>query len=185
MARAGSRHRRASRASTSPCSASIRRPASGCSRRRTRAPSGGGSSVASITFNDGASATLSNGLSAPADRFANWTPDVESVGVRKATLGDGVTYEWRFRSDYIASLEIPHIPAPSLDVAIRLKLHLLGGGTCTVATGDTSSRTYTARLAPGTEPEITFSDRKRLRYTFRCVLKNTSAAAMLCTYPLG
>ena len=139
--------------------------------------------MASLAFTDGTgSATLSNGLSAPADRFANWTPDASPEGVRTPTLGEGITHQWLFRTDYLVALELPHIPASSLDVAVRLKLHLLGGGTCTVTTGDTSSRTYTARVAPGTTPEVVFSDRKRLRYTFRCALKNTSAAVMLCTY---
>jgi hypothetical protein len=137
----------------------------------------------SIAFTDGTgAATLTNGKTAPADRFANWTPDVVSVGDREVTLADGITHEEQLRVDYLAALELPLIPASSLGTALRLKLHLLAGNTCTVNTGDTSSRTYTARLAPGTVPEIVYADAHRLRYTFRCVLKNTSAAAMLCNY---
>lgn len=138
---------------------------------------------AGISFTDGTgAATLSNGKTAPADRFANWTPDITPVGAHKATLADGITHEFTFRTDYIASLELPLIPASSLGTALRLKAHLLAGNTCTVTTADTSARTYTARLAPGTVPEIVYADPRRLRYTFRCVLKNTSAAAMLCSY---
>lgn len=137
----------------------------------------------SIAFTDGTgAATLTNGKPAPASRFANWTPDVMSVGDREVTLADGITHEVRLRTDYLASFELPLIPAATLDIALRLKLWLLAGNTCTVNTGDTSTRNYTARLAPGTVPEIVFANPHRLWYTLRLTVKNTSAAAMLCTY---
>ena len=138
---------------------------------------------AGITFTDGTgAATLSNGLAAPADRFSNWVPGVDPVGVHKPTLADGITHEFTFRTDYTVSLDLTKIPASSQSVMLRLKLHLLAGNTVTVTTADTASHSYTARLAPGTVPEIIFSEPARLRYTFRVTLKNTSAAAMLCTY---
>lgn len=137
----------------------------------------------SIAFTDGTgAATLTNGKTAPADRFANWVPDVVSFGASESTLADGITHEVRLRTDYLASFELPLIPASSLDVAIRLKLWLLAGNTCTVNTGDTSARSYTARLAPGTVPEIVNADDRRLWYTLRLTVKNGSAAPMLCTY---
>jgi hypothetical protein len=138
---------------------------------------------AGISFTDGTgAATLTNGLAAPQDRFSNWVPDVVPVGEHKDTLADGITHEFTFRTDYTASLDLTKIPASSQATMLRLKAHLLAGNTVTVTTADTSSHVYTARLAPGTVPEIVFSDPARLRYTFRVTFKNTSAAAMLCTY---
>jgi hypothetical protein len=139
----------------------------------------------SIAFTDGTgAATLTNGLTAPADRFGNWTPDIALIGPSEVATGTGVTSMWAFRTDYVVSFELDKLPASTQAVALRLKAHLLGGGTCTVTTGDTGGNTYTCRLRPGTSPTITFSDRKRLRYTLALELKNTSAAPLLCEYSL-
>jgi hypothetical protein len=138
--------------------------------------------MASVTFNDGASATLSNGLTAPADRFGNWTPDLDLIGPSRAGLGTGTTFRWTHRTDYCAVFEIDKLPNSTLAVALRLKAHLLNGGTCTVTTGDADANVYTCRLRPGTVPEIQFSDRRRLRYSLALQLKNTAAAALLCRY---
>lgn len=141
--------------------------------------------MASVTFTDATgAATLSNGWPAPANRFANWTPDAVPVGPRAVALGTGLTSQFQFRVDYLAAFEIDKLVSTDLSVAQRLKLHLLGGGQCTVATEDVSSNSYTCVLAPGTVPEITFSDRKRLRYSMRLAVKNTSAAHLLCQYEL-
>lgn len=139
--------------------------------------------MASITFTDlTGEATLSNGFSAPLDRFSNWTPDAIPVGPRHEGLGTGATFMWTHRTDYVVGLEIDKMPASSLPTAQRLKLHLLTGGTCTVTTNDTAGNTYTCMLAPGSTPEIKFTDRRRLRYTFGVHLKNSAAAPLECTY---
>jgi len=138
--------------------------------------------MASIAFNDGSSATLSNGAPAPLDRFSGWTPDIDPVGPTDAALGTGITFHWAFRNDYLASLELPLLPASMLAVALRLKRHLLNGGTCTVTTGDGLSNVYTCRLAPGSVPELGYTDRQLVEYTLKLRLKNTAAAPLLCLY---
>jgi hypothetical protein len=138
--------------------------------------------MASISFNDGSSATLENGAPEPFDRFSGWTPDIDAVGPTDAALGTGSTFHWAFRNDYLASLELPLLKASTLAVALRLKRHLLNGGTCTVTTGDSSSNVYTCRLAPGSVPEIDYVDRQLVEYTFKARLKNVAASPLICLY---
>lgn len=137
----------------------------------------------SVAFTDGVgAATLTNGRPVPADRFSAWTPDADIIGPRRVTVGDGITRAFEFRRDRCASFLLENIPNSSQSVMERLKLHLESGGTATVTTGDLASRTYTARIRPGTRVEIELSDRRRLLYTMRFAMKNTAAAAMLCIY---
>lgn len=137
-----------------------------------------------LVFTDGTgAATLRNGLPAPADRFSNWTPDVDPVGDREAALGTGITSHWSYRDDYLATFDLEYLPASSHPEALRLKRHLETGGTVTVNTGDVANRSYTCRIAPGARVAIEFASRSPIHYTLRLHLKNTAAAPLLCIYP--
>lgn len=144
--------------------------------------------MASIAFNDGAAATLDNGLTAIASgvgsRFANWTPFTRKVGASATSLATGARSMFAFRTDYGASFELRDLPNTALAVALRLKRWLENGGTCTVTTGDASSRVYTTcGLAEGADVTITMSDPQQLSYTVSLALINLGAASdMLCEY---
>jgi hypothetical protein len=140
--------------------------------------------VASISWTDATgAATLSNGKPVPGDRFAAWTPDNVPIADTENALADGALHVFEFRSDYIASFEIRGIPNTEQSLALRLMQHLRRGGSCSVATGDASARTYgTCKLAPGTDPKLVLSDTDFIEYTLSLVLLNTGAASMLCIY---
>jgi hypothetical protein len=138
--------------------------------------------MASIAFNDGSAATLTNGKPAPLDRFANWTPDVDPIGPRDTALGTGIDFHWNFRTDYLASLELPYISPADHAVALRLKKHLETGGTATLTTGDGASNVYTVRIAPGTRVQLEYADRAMVEYTLKLTVKNTAAAPLVCLY---
>lgn len=140
--------------------------------------------ASSIAFTDGiGAATLTNGKPAPADRFASWTPDQDSVGPRDAALGTGTTFHWSHRVDYLASFMLEHIPNTSFATVLRLKAWLEAGNTATVNTGDQFSNSYTVRLAPGTRLELEMmGDRRLLEYSLKLTVKNTAAAPLLCVY---
>ena len=141
--------------------------------------------MAYLAFTDSTgAATLNNGRTAPANRFKDWTPDAEPIHDIAIPPSTGLIQRWLYRTDYFASFEVDKLPTSMLSVAVRLKLHLLGGGSVTVETGDSSDTAYTCTLRPGTVPEIVFSDPARLRYSMRLSLKNSSAAAMTCTYTI-
>lgn len=139
----------------------------------------------SIAFTDGTgAATLTNGQTAPVDRFWAWVNWPVEVGVDAVTLADGITHHFPDRTDYLASFELRMIPASSAGTVSRLIRWLAAGvsNTITVNTGDTSSRSYTVRLAPGTVPTFELADEARRWYTLRLTVKNTTAADLLCTY---
>ena len=143
--------------------------------------------MASITFNDGTSATLDNGTTAIAagvgSRFATWTPFTRRVGDTAVALATGARTMFIFRTDYGASLELRDVPVTNLAVALRLVRHLQGGGVCTVTTGETASRIYTnCGLDPEGSVEIAQQDAQLLLYSVRLSLINLSGADMLCTY---
>lgn len=131
-----------------------------------------------ITFNDGAAATIT--LVTP--RFDNWIPDRIVVDDRQVALGTGVVASFVFRTDYVASFEIPHLKPADLAIALRLKAWLISGGTCTVTTQDLGSRVYTVGLQPNTEPSIEFTDRVQVEYTMKLQVANRAAADLLCEY---
>lgn len=144
--------------------------------------------MASISFNDGAAATLDNGLTAIASgvgsRFANWTPFTHKVGSAAHSLATGARTMFAFRTDYGARFELRDVPNTAMAVAMRLKRHLENGGTCTVTTGDSASRVYTTcGLAEGSEVAIALADPQQLTYTVSLALINLGAASdMLCEY---
>lgn len=139
----------------------------------------------SLQWTDGTgAATLDNGKPVPGDRFADWRPIPVSVARPVTGLGTGTRHEWRFRTDYGASFRLDYIVNTDLDLVDRLLLHLYGGGTVTVNTGDSASRTYTAKLAPDSDPTLQMmEDRALLEYSLSLSLINTAAAPMLCEYP--
>lgn len=145
--------------------------------------------MASILFNDGTAATLDNGTTGVAggvgSRFASWTPFTRRIGDTAVALATGARHMFTFRIDYGATLEMRDIPAASQATALRLIRHLQGGGTCSVATGDNASRTYTTcGLDPQGDVSLDFQDATFLTYTLTVSLVNLASpgADMLCDY---
>ena len=145
--------------------------------------------MASISFNDGTSATLDNGLTGTAggfgSRFASWTPFTRRVGDTAVSLATGARTMFTFRVDYGATFEMRDIPASAQATALRLVRHLQGGGTCSITTGDNSARTYaTCGLDPEGSVELTFQDATFVTYTLGLSVINlaTPGADMLCDY---
>jgi hypothetical protein len=137
----------------------------------------------SIAFTDTiGAAVLTNGRQWPFSRFRNWAPDSVGVGDRDTILGTGDPVEFRFRTDYVASLEVDRLDPTALELFDRLKNHLLGGGSCTVTTGDNADRVYVCKLRAGTEPSQVGFDKQTMRYTVKLELRNTAAAFMTCDY---
>lgn len=142
-----------------------------------------------ISFVDGGGAAqLDNGKTGIAagvgSRFSNWTPFTTPIGPAATALGTGAVYRFAFRTDYGAALTLGDIPNANLGVALRLVRWLLGGGTCSVTTGDSASNVYaTCGLAPGTTPQLTLEDPTEQTYRLSLSLINLGAAAdMLCLY---
>lgn len=147
---------------------------------------------AEITFTDTIGpATLRNNRPEPADRFTGWTPDSKPVGTivyAQARGRAGVLF--RTGDIYSAAFRLPSIRAQvydgvsMLDVADRLRYHLLNGGTCEVDTNDDEGRIYTCALAEGATPSLTLADRVLLEYALDLVLVNVgeTPGAMICHY---
>lgn len=144
--------------------------------------------MASITFTDGiGTATLDNGLTGTASgvgsRFANWTPFQRPVGSQATALGTGRLFRFVFRTDYGASFSIRDIPNTTMATMLRLQAHLQAGGTVTVTTGDSASRTYTnCGLAPEGDVTISMTDPTALLYTMELAVINLGGSQMLCEY---
>lgn len=146
--------------------------------------------MAYIQFTDSiGSATLDNGLrnvsSGVGSRFASWVPRNTPIGARETSLGTGQQYMFRFRTDYMASFSIEHIPMASLDIVVRFVEHMLRGNTCSVYTEDLAARTYTTcGLAPGTDISVQSEDRTEQWYRLDITVINlaVSPTAMLCVY---
>lgn len=139
--------------------------------------------MAYISFTDDiGAATLDNGKGDPASRFANWMPMTRPVGEAQTRQSDGRRIMYRLRDDYGASFEFRFIPYAKVATADRLIYHLLNGGACVLYTDDSALRSYTAYLAPGTEPQFTMTDPKFREYTLSLSVINGAAARMECTY---
>lgn len=143
--------------------------------------------MASITFNDGTSATLDNGTTGVAggvgSRFASWTPFTRRVGERAVTLATGASFDFTFRIDYGATFQMRDIPNVNTPIALRLLRHLQGGGTCTVTTGDADNRVYTTcSIDPNGDVTLEFQDATFLTYSMSFSLINLGGADMLCRY---
>lgn len=148
--------------------------------------------ASTITFTDTVgAATLKNGKPAPGDRFSNWVPMSRPVGDVAYRLSDGAMTRVLIRTDYGASFEVRGIPIALVggvrlvEIADRLILHLLKGGTCAVLTGDASASSYTTcGLMPGTSPSLVQSRAELLEYSLSLSLINlaVSPVAMVCRY---
>lgn len=146
--------------------------------------------MAYIQFTDSVgSATLDNGLrniaSGVGSRFASWTPRNIPIGPRETSLGTGQQYMFRFRTDFLASFSIEHIPMASLDIVARFMEHMYRGGTCAVYTEDLAARSYTTcGLAPGSDINVQSEDRTEQWYRLDLMLINlaVSPTTMLCVY---
>lgn len=144
--------------------------------------------MASITFDDGTSATLDNGMTAISNgvgsRFADWTPFQRPIGPAVTALGTGARYQYAFRTDYGASFTMNDIPNTSMGTMLRLQAHLLGGGTCTVTVDDGTNGPYTCCVAPDGDVSITLQDKNLLLYSMSFTVINiaSSPTAMLCQY---
>lgn len=132
--------------------------------------------TASLTFTDDTGeATLSNIALLPS-RFNNWTPNRVPIGPESVSLGLGTITRPVYRTDLTVALEINPIPGDDLPVVLRLKLHLMKGGTVTLSSINFLSSLFTSCVvAPQTIPSITLSDREMLEYSFSAILKAEEA----------
>jgi hypothetical protein len=141
--------------------------------------------MATITFTDGTGAvTFSNDKAGPGSRFSMWTPDIVRVADRRTALGTGVSYEYLFREDFVASFTIEHIPLSQLENAVRFKRWALQGNTFSVNTQDKQSRTYTCRLMEGAQLELAITDRTFVEYSLDIVVSSASSPKVFlkCEY---
>lgn len=150
----------------------------------------------SITFTDEWGAvTLTNGKPVPGDRFASWTPLVNTIGPEGGNpvgLGNGITYGWEHRVDFGAQFSLEHIPQAKLPDVQRLFLYLMRGetsldtgGVVTVNTGDKGSNAYQCRIWPGFVPEPPeLMDRQTIEYRITLQLLNATPNPflMVCSY---
>jgi hypothetical protein len=127
---------------------------------------------ASITWTDGAGTSSLSPLYSSPSRFNGWTPDLNPIGPSAVALGTGQTFTFPFRNDLTVALEISPLPGASLELALRLKLHLMSRGQVFVSTDNFLASSFeTCILAPGTIPQIEFTNRQTMEYTFSVVLK--------------
>jgi len=138
--------------------------------------------MASITFTDGGGAvTLTNGLTGPGNRFANWTPTIFRVTDRRTALGTGVHYEFVYREDYVAAFSMTQMPATQLEAVARFTKWAEAGNTFTVNTTDNSSRTYTCRLADGATVNVSMTDPVFCEYTVEVTVSSASSPKVFLT----
>lgn len=131
-----------------------------------------------VTWNDGAEGFLASGV----PRLEGWNPDRASIDDRAFALADGGAFRTVFRTDYLATFALPNLRASELTMALRLKDHLVGGGTVVVVTQDKDNNVYSAKVAPGTEPDLEFTDPVNVEYALRLALRNNAASPMLVRY---
>lgn len=141
--------------------------------------------MATITFTDGTGAvTLTNGLPGAGSRFSQWVPDIDRVADRKVAVGTGVTYEYLYRQDYVASFIIEHIPLTELSDVARFKAWALAGNTFNVNTEDKNNASYSCRIRPGTIPQLEIEDRTTLEYRLSVEVISAASPQVLlaCSY---
>lgn len=132
-----------------------------------------------IDFTDGAgAATLTN----PSPRFSSWIPDVDPWADREHIEATKATVEFLLTDRAVVSFSITQLGPSQQATILRLKRHLMAGGTVTVRTEDLAARTYTCGLRSGTLPQIGY-DPERMHYSISLELVRTdSDAGMLCIY---
>lgn len=129
--------------------------------------------AASITWTDATGTDSLSTFPGVPQRFNNWTPNYVPVGPKAVGLGTGQTFVFPFRNDLTVALEIAPLAGTYLDLALRLKLHLLDGGSVVVSTTNFMSTYFeTCILAPKTEPQISFLDSTMMEYSFAVILKS-------------
>jgi hypothetical protein len=132
----------------------------------------------SITWTDGVGAAT---LTSVPLTFMNWTPDVNEIGDSQVPIGDRVTHFFAYRTDNIVSFEIAQIPLADRALALRLKSHLVTGGSAVIHTEDSEGHSYTVDVAPGTVPDLQMTDSVERSYTLKLVVVNTEAGALAYT----
>jgi hypothetical protein len=118
----------------------------------------------------------------PARRFRNWTPNVETIGPRTFALGTGRPYEFAFRRDYVASFEIPGILPSQHEDFMRFKVWAMKGCPFDVYTEDDTDAYYECRIAPNSEPEMSFEDTAMLEYAISVKVRSIANTPMICNY---
>lgn len=117
--------------------------------------------------------------------LSGWTPDVDPIGPSEVALGSGQTFQWVFRTDQVVKFTLPYISPAQASEMLRLKAHLLGGGSVTVFTGDGAARVYTCRIRPETVPVVN-QDPESGEFALVLELLNTGGTPMLALWsPVG
>lgn len=134
---------------------------------------------ASITWTDAEGTSSLATFAGIPNRFNAWTPDYLPIGPSVVGLGTGQTYNFPFRNDLTVALEISPLVGGDLEKALRLKMHLMSGGQVSVFTTNFMYAAFeTCILAPGTTPELSFTDAQMMEYTFSVVLKAGTGLAV-------
>lgn len=137
--------------------------------------------MAQLTFNDGTgSVSLRGVFAAPGDRFRGFSPTVVPVGPVVTRLSDATRSLWEYRTDYLVSLQLPHISPRVYGGesgtlrAHRLILHLMRGGTVDVDVQDSTTAVNTARLAEGSTPTLELENPQDMLYTFSAAFRSAT-----------
>lgn len=140
--------------------------------------------MASIDFNDGVARTLEN--SAPTtlhSRFEGWLAQPIVRGPVRHELASGTRRVFEHRTDRRVSFFMQLLSAADLEVAQYLIEHLQREArTCTLNTGDTASRVYTAFLGPDDSISLNGPDPESNEYTLNATLTTTATTPPLCIY---
>lgn len=133
---------------------------------------------ASITWTDAEGTSSLATFAGIPNRFNSWTPDFVPIGPTAVGLGTGQTYNFPFRNDLTVALEISPLVGADLELALRLKMHLMSGGQVAVSTTNFMSTAFeTCILAPGTTPQVDFVDPVMMEYAFSVVLRSGTGLA--------
>ena len=143
--------------------------------------------MASIAWTDAqGAATLTNGKSGAASRFAQWTPVDGFDGDARQGPGMNAPAAFVLREHVGARFALPFVPAGSLGLVVRLKRHLeRGGGSCVVTTDDAASRVYpTCFLYPASTVTWELTDPAEQEFTVSLTVadRQASPSPMLCVY---
>jgi hypothetical protein len=138
--------------------------------------------MATITFTDSAGAvTISNQVAAPGNRLSSWTPTVNKVADRRFALGTGVAFEYVFREDFLASFTLDGLPATELEKVSRLVRHAQAGNTFVINTMDNAARSYTVRMAEGSDITVTMTNATFLDYSVSMTVANANSPKVFMT----
>lgn len=137
-----------------------------------------------ITWNDSlGTASFSNGLPVPGDRFCAWVPMAPIIGAEAEALGTGEGFMFEFRADSGMSFEIREIAQDNVANALRLIRHLNRYGEVTVTTGDAVGNQYACKKWKGADPSLSAADPKTLKRTLKLTLKSLTDADCVVIWP--